>query len=134
MITGVTSDRPCSQDSRMRLTLLKGKVHRATVTEANKDYDGSLTLDSTLMEAAGILPNELIHVWDVSRGARLVTYAMPGEPNSGIVCVNGAGAHLVHPGDLIIVATFTQMDDAEARRHKPRVVLIGDGNRPKGHP
>jgi len=113
----------------MRLTLLKGKVHRATVTEANKDYDGSLTMDSTLMEAASILPNELIHVWDVSRGTRLVTYAMPGEPNSGIVCVNGAGAHLVHVGDLVIVAAYAEMDEAEARKHHPMVVRVDEKNR-----
>ncbi len=113
----------------MRLTLLKGKVHRATVTEANKDYDGSLTLDSTLMEAAGILPNELIHVWDVTRGTRLVTYAMRGEPNSGIVCVNGAGAHLVHVGDLVIVAAYAEMEEAEARKHQPTVVRVDEKNR-----
>src|SRR3954463_11404650 len=91
-------------NSAMRVTMLKGKIHRATVTEANVDYEGSLTVDSTLLEASGILPWELIHVWDVTRGTRLVTYAMSGEPNSGVMCVNGAGAHLVHPGDLVIVA------------------------------
>src|SRR5947207_1598078 len=93
-------------DPTMRLTLLKGKIHRATVTQANVDYDGSLTVDATLLEAAGILPYEMIHVWDVTRGTRLVTYAMVGEPNSGVMCVNGAGAHLVKPGDLVIVAAY----------------------------
>ncbi len=113
----------------MRLTMLKGKIHRATVTEANVDYEGSLTVDETLLEASGILPNELIHVWDVTRGTRLVTYAMRGEPNSGIICVNGAGAHLVRPGDLVIVAAFADMDEAEARRHKPTVIHVDEKNR-----
>jgi aspartate 1-decarboxylase len=113
----------------MRLTMLKGKIHRATVTEANVDYEGSLTVDATLLEASGILPNELIHVWDVTRGTRLVTYAMRGEPNSGVICVNGAGAHLVKPGDLVIVAAFADMDEAEARRHKPVVIHVDEKNR-----
>ncbi|MFL5338596.1 MAG: aspartate 1-decarboxylase [Gemmataceae bacterium] len=113
----------------MRLTILKGKVHRATVTEADKDYDGSLTIDAVLMEAAGILPNELIHVWDVTRGTRLITYAMRGEPNSGVICVNGAGAHLVHVGDLVIVAAFAEMEEAEARRHQPTIVRVDERNR-----
>lgn len=113
----------------MRLTLLKGKIHRATVTEANVDYDGSLTIDAALMEAAGILPWELIHVWDVTRGTRLITYAMRGEPNSGVICVNGAGAHLVHPGDLVIVAAYAEMEEAEARRHHPIIVQVDDKNR-----
>jgi aspartate 1-decarboxylase len=112
--------------------MLKSKIHRATVTAAELHYEGSLTIDAALLEAADILPNEEIHVWDVTRGSRLITYALPGEPNSGVVCVNGAGAHLVHPGDLVIIATFAQMDEDEARRHRPRVVLIGDGNRIKG--
>jgi aspartate 1-decarboxylase len=113
----------------MRVTLLKGKIHRATVTEANADYDGSLTVDSTLLEASGILPWELIHVWDVTRGTRLVTYAMVGAPNSGVICVNGAGAHLVQPGDLVIIAAFAEMEEAEARRHRPTVVRVDAKNR-----
>ena len=113
----------------MRLTMLKGKIHRATVTEANVDYEGSLTVDVTLLEASGILPHELIHVWDVTRGTRLVTYAMRGEPNSGVICVNGAGAHLVRPGDLVIVAAFADMDEAEARQHKPVVIHVDEKNR-----
>jgi aspartate 1-decarboxylase len=111
--------------------MLKSKIHRATVTAAELHYEGSLTIDAALLEAADILPNEEVHVWDVTRGSRLVTYALPGEPNSGVVCVNGAGAHLVHPGDLVIIATFAQMEEDEARRHRPRVVLIGEGNRVK---
>jgi aspartate 1-decarboxylase len=113
----------------MRVTMLKGKIHRATVTEANVDYEGSLTVDSTLLEASGILPWELIHVWDVTRGTRLVTYAMPGEPNSGVICVNGAGAHLVRVGDLVIVAAYCELDETEARRHRPTVVRVDEKNR-----
>lgn len=115
----------------MRRTLLKAKIHRATVTEANVDYDGSLTIDSTLLEASGILPWELIHVWDVTRGTRLITYAMVGAPNSGVICVNGAGAHLVHPGDLVIIAAFAEMEEPEARGHKPTLVLVDEHNRIK---
>lgn len=112
----------------MRVTLLKGKIHRATVTDANIDYEGSLTVDANLLEAAGILPWELIHVWDITRGTRLVTYAMVGEPNSGVVCVNGAGAHLVKPGDLVIVAAFCEMEVEEGRRHTPRIVRVDPKN------
>ena len=100
-----------------------------SVTEANADYDGSLTIDATLLEESGILPNELIHVWDVTRGSRLITYAMIGEPNSGVICVNGAGAHLVKPGDLVIVAAYAEMDEAEARRHRPVIVQVDEKNR-----
>jgi aspartate 1-decarboxylase len=113
----------------MRRTLLKAKIHRATVTEANIDYDGSLTIDSTLLEASGILPWELIHVWDVTRGTRLITYAMVGAPNSGVICVNGAGAHLVHPGDLVIIAAYAEMEEAEARVHKPTLIQVDKKNR-----
>jgi aspartate 1-decarboxylase len=109
--------------------MLKAKIHRATVTEANLNYDGSLTVDSTLLDAAEILPYELIHVWDVTRGTRLITYAMPGPPNSGVICVNGAGAHLVHVGDLVIVAAFAEMERDEARTHMPTVILVDEKNR-----
>jgi aspartate 1-decarboxylase len=115
----------------MRLSLLKAKIHRATVTEADLNYEGSLTIDRTLLEASGILPYELIHVWDVTRGTRLITYAMVGEPNSGMICVNGAGAHLVHPGDLVIVASFAEMAEDEARKHKPTVIHVDEKNRIK---
>lgn len=112
----------------MRLTLLKSKLHRATVTQADLDYEGSLTLDEDLMEAAGILEHEAVHVWNVTRGTRLTTYAMRGARGSRVVCINGAAAHLVHAGDLVIVATFCEMDAEEARRHEPRVVLLDEGN------
>jgi len=113
----------------MRLSMLKAKIHRATVTEADLNYEGSLTIDATLLEASGILPYELIHVWDVTRGTRLITYAMVGEPNSGIICVNGAGAHLVRPGDIVIIASFVDMDEAEARAHKPKLIRVDEKNR-----
>ncbi len=112
-----------------RRSMLKSKLHRATVTQADVDYEGSLTLDRTLLEAADILPWEEVHVWNVTRGTRFRTYAMEAEAGSGVVCVNGAAAHLAKPGDLVIVATYTQMDDAAARQHAPRIVLLGEGNR-----
>ncbi len=112
-----------------RRSMLKSKVHRATVTHADVDYEGSLTLDALLLQAANILPYEEVHVWNVTRGTRLRTYAMVGEAGSGIVCVNGAAAHLARPGDLVIVATFTPMEDAAAREHRPIVVLVDENNR-----
>ena len=113
----------------MRRTVLKSKIHWATVTAAELDYEGSLTIDADLLDAADILPNEQIHVWDVTNGARLVTYALPGPAGSGAVQVNGAGAHLVKPGDVVIVATFTEMRTKDAKKYEPTVVLVGEGNR-----
>ena len=109
--------------------MFKSKVHRATVTRTDRDYEGSITVDADLLEAADILPFEEVHVWNVTRGMRFRTYAMAGEPGSGVVCVNGAAAHLAGPGDLIIVATFDEMDEAEARRHRPKVLLLDECNR-----
>src|SRR5215470_12533545 len=94
----------------LRRSMLKSKIHRATVTHADVDYEGSLTLDADLLEAADILPFEEVHVWNVTRGTRFQTYAMVGERRSGVVCVNGAAAHLAVPGDLIIVATYAGLD------------------------
>ena len=115
----------------MRRVMFKSKIHRATVTEADLDYEGSVTIDAGLMEAADILPNERVDVWNVTRGTRLSTYAMSGEPGSGVICINGAAAHLVKPGDLVIIATFADMDEAEARSHRPKVVLVDENNRIK---
>jgi len=112
-----------------RRSMLKSKLHRVTVTHADVDYEGSLTLDARLLEAADILPFEEVHVWNVTRGTRLRTYALLAEAGSGVACVNGAAAHLAQPGDLVIVATFTQLDDAAARVHRPRIVLVGADNR-----
>src|SRR5215813_13559789 len=102
--------------SAMRLNVFKSKIHRATVTHADLEYEGSVTIDSDLLEAAQILPYECVHVWNVTRGTRLVTYALEGPRGSGAVCVNGAAAHLNRPGDLVILATFADMTPAEARR------------------
>ena len=109
--------------------MLKSKLHRARVTQADVDYEGSLTLDKTLLDAADIVPFEEVHIWNVTRGTRLRTYAMEAPAGSGVVCVNGAAAHLARPGDIVIIATFTQLDDAAARLHRPLVVLLGDDNR-----
>jgi aspartate 1-decarboxylase len=113
----------------MRRSMLKSKIHRARVTAADVNYEGSLTLDAGLLEAADILPHEQVHVWNVTRGTRLTTYAIAGEPGSGVVCVNGAAAHLARPGDVIIVATFADVDEAAARNHRPRVIFVDERNR-----
>ena len=115
----------------MRRTVFKSKIHRATVTEANLEYEGSISVDQDLLDAADILENEQVHVWDVTNGTRLITYALSAPAGSGRVCVNGAGAHLIKPGDLVIIATFTQMRTREARKYQPTVVLVGENNRPK---
>src|SRR5438105_5768603 len=108
----------------MQRVMMKSKIHRATVTETNLDYEGSLTVDGDLLDAADILPNEQIHVWDVTNGTRLITYALRGEPGSGEVQVNGAGAHLIRPGDIIIIATYATLDEEEVRSHEPTIVFV----------
>ena len=108
--------------------MMAGKIHRATVTEANVDYEGSITLDPDLMDAAGILPYEQVHVLDVTNGSRLETYAILGERASGEVCINGAAARLVQPGDLVIIVTYQQMDDEAARAVAPRQVHVDRRN------
>jgi aspartate 1-decarboxylase len=113
----------------MLRTLLGGKIHRATVTDANLEYEGSVTIDADLLDAAGILPHEAVHMWDVPCGSRLQTSASPGDRGSGVVCVNGAAAHHVSAGDLVIIATFVQLDDAESRSWKPAVVFVDAKNR-----
>lgn len=114
----------------MRRTMLMGKVHRATVTDANLNYEGSLTLDRDLMDAAGMLPYEQVQVLDVDNGARLTTYLIEGERSSGQVIINGAAARLVSPGDKVIVVAYAEMEEEEARSHTPRVVLVDGRNRP----
>lgn len=115
----------------MRRQVFKSKIHRATVTQADLDYEGSVTIDEALLEASDILEFEAVHVWNVTRGTRLQTYALKGERDSGVVCINGAAAHLMRPGDLVIIATFCDLEDAEARTHKPNVVLVDEHNRIK---
>jgi len=113
----------------MRRTFFKSKIHRATVTHADLDYEGSVTIDEDLMDAAGIWNYEAVHVWNVARGTRLQTYAIQGPRGSGTICVNGAAAHLNKPGDLVILATFAELEESEARAHKPVVVLVDGRNR-----
>lgn len=111
--------------------MLKSKIHRATVTEASLDYVGSITLDADLMTAADILPHEQVQVLDITNGARFETYAIEGPPGSGVVCVNGAAARLVQPGDKVIVLTYAVVDEAEAERMSagPIVVHVDEFNR-----
>lgn len=113
----------------MRRKLFKSKIHRATVTHADVNYEGSVSIDASLMEAADILPFEEVHIWDVTNGSRLVTYALPADPGTGVICINGAAAHLVNPGNLVIIATFADMEDDKAREFKPTVVFVDEKNR-----
>ena len=113
----------------MVLDMLKGKIHRATVTQAEVDYIGSITIDQDLMDAAGILEYEKVQVADVERGTRLETYVISGEPGSGVICLNGAAAHLVTPGDKVIIMCYAQMTPEEARESKPRVVFVDEDNK-----
>jgi aspartate 1-decarboxylase len=108
--------------------MLKGKIHRATVTEANVDYEGSITIDALLMGAAGLVQFEQVHVLDINNGTRLTTYAIEGEPGSGVICMNGAAARLVNRGDLVIILAYDMLTEAEAREHKPRLVYVNDRN------
>jgi aspartate 1-decarboxylase len=114
----------------MRRTLFRSKIHRATVTHADRDYEGSLTVDAELLRAADILPHERVHLWNVSNGRRLETYALPAAPRSGVVCVNGAAAHHAEPGDVVIIATFAEAEtEEEARLWRPIVVRVDERNR-----
>lgn len=113
----------------MVLNMLKGKIHRATVTQAEVDYIGSITIDQDLMDAVGILEYEKVQVADVERGTRLETYVISGEPGSGVICLNGAAAHLVTPGDKVIIMCYAQMTPEEARKSKPRVVFVDEDNK-----
>jgi aspartate 1-decarboxylase len=109
--------------------MMKSKIHRATVTQADLDYVGSVTLDSALMEAADLLEGEQVAIVDITNGARIETYVIPGPAGSGVIGINGAAAHLVHPGDLLIIMSYAVMSDAEARALKPHVVHVDDQNR-----
>jgi len=108
--------------------MCKGKIHRARVTEANLDYEGSLTVDLDLLEASGILPWEQVHVVNVTNGERLVTYAITGERGSGVICLNGAAAHRGKPGDLVIVISYGMVDEEELKTFEPKVVLVDEKN------
>ena len=115
----------------MRRRMFLSKIHRAVVTHADLDYEGSCTIDVDLMEAADILPNQELHIWNITRGTRLVTYALPGPSGSGVICINGAAAHHNQPGDLVILATFGEMDGEEARTFEPKIVMVDQHNRIK---
>lgn len=111
----------------MRRNMFKSKIHRATVTHANLDYEGSVTIDAKLMAAADILEYEAVHIWNVTRGTRLQTYALAGASGSGTICINGAAAHLNRPGDLVILATFCEVEERDVRR--PTIVQVDRENR-----
>ena len=113
----------------MKRILLKSKIHRATVTEAQLHYEGSVTIDSELMAAADIVEFEQVQIYDVTSGSRLTTYAIAGTPDSGVICINGAAAHLVQPGDVVIIASYAEYDAAEVDRHAPKLIKVDESNR-----
>lgn len=113
----------------MHLTMLRAKIHRATVTEADLHYQGSITIDADLLDASGILPYEKVAVVDVSNGARLETYAIKGKRGSGIICLNGAAAHLIHKDDIVIIIAYAVMDAVEAAKARPAVVFVDASNK-----
>lgn len=115
----------------MQRTLLKSKIHRATITDSNLEYEGSLTIDENLMEAADILPFEQIKVYNVHNGARFDTYAIPGPKGRGDICLNGAAARMGAKGDLVIIVTYSTYTEAELKNHQPKIVLVDAHNRPK---
>src|SRR5688572_8559946 len=113
----------------MQRFFLKSKIHRATVTEADLHYEGSVTIDGDLMRAADITEYEQVHIYDVTNGNRIITYAMIGPAGSGMICINGAAAHKVHPGDLVILATYATVAESERQEHRPRIVHVDARNR-----
>lgn len=113
----------------MDRVMFKSKVHRATVTEADLHYEGSITVDVALLEAANILPYEQVHIYNISNGQRFETYALDGERNSGVICLNGAAARCAAKGDLIIIVTYAPMSEKEALNWKPIVVKVDERNR-----
>ena len=119
--------RPTLRPS-LRRRMFLGKIHRATITHADLEYEGSVTVDADLLGAAGILEHEEVAIWNITQGTRLTTYALEGPRGSGVICVNGAAAHLMNPGDLAIIATFGDMSDEQARVHRPKVVLVNAKN------
>ena len=113
----------------MLRNMMKSKIHRATVTQADLHYVGSVTVDEDLLDAADLLPGELVHIVDIDNGNRLETYTIAGERGSGVIGINGAAARLVHPGDLVILIAYAQMEDAEAREFRPSVVFVDADNK-----
>ena len=115
----------------MLRTMLKSKIHRATVTDANLEYEGSITIDADLMDAADLLAGEKVDIYDCTNGNRLQTYVIEGEPGSGEICVNGAAAHLIKPHDLVIICSYVQADDEDCRGWKGTRVFVDAANRPR---
>ena len=113
----------------MLRTMFKSKIHRATVTQADLHYVGSVTIDADLLDAADLLPGELVHIVDITNGARLETYTIAGERGSGVIGINGAAARLVHPGDVVILIGYGQMETAEAKEYQPHVVFVDADNK-----
>ncbi len=113
----------------MLRTILKSKIHRAVVTDANLEYEGSVTIDEDLLEAADILPHEKVDIYDITNGSRLSTYAIRGERGSGVIGINGAAAHQIKPGDRVIIASYVQMGTDEARSYQPRICFVDSQNR-----
>ena len=113
----------------MQRTMFKSKIHRATVTHADLDYEGSVTIDADLLEAADLMAHEHVHIWNITRGTRIETYTLRGEPGSGVICINGAAAHQNRPGDLVIIASFAMYDESELKEYAPTVVLVDSRNR-----
>jgi aspartate 1-decarboxylase len=107
---------------------MKSKIHRATVTEANLNYVGSVTIDEEILESVGLLPNEKVQVVNINNGERIETYAIKGEKGSGVICLNGAAARLFQPGDLVIIIGYADMEEEEAKVHKPKVAIMGENN------
>ena len=120
----------------MQRMMFKSKIHRATVTEADLHYEGSITIDRDLLRAADIWPHERVEVYNITNGERFCTYALEGTPGSGVICVNGAAAHLAQPGHKVIIATYAQMEEKDLPGFAPQVVLVDEANRPvsKEHP
>lgn len=116
----------------MQLTLMKSKIHRATVTQCDLHYEGSISVDSALLERCGILPNEQVDVLNINNGERFTTYAITAPAGSGIIGVNGAAARLAQKGDLVIIVAYARMDEAQAKVFTPRVLLVDSANKPLG--
>jgi aspartate 1-decarboxylase len=115
----------------MQLTLLKGKIHRATVTQCDLNYEGSISVDAGLLERSGILPHEQVDVLNITNGQRFTTYAIPAPAGSGTIGINGAAARLAQKGDLVIIVAYARMEEAEARGFQPRVLLVDANNKPQ---
>ena len=114
--------------TNVHVHMFKSKIHRGTVTHADLDYEGSVTISGELMDAAGIFEHEQVHIWNVTQGTRMVTYAIRGDDHSGVICINGAAAHLAAPGDKVIISTFAEIPRDEAADWRPTVVLVNEAN------